>query len=272
MIKHIFMDLDGTLLNSNGDISDNNIRAIEENQIPLTLVSARSPSEMEPIITKLNLLEQQVAFNGGLIYKQDNFGTNIGKSYLIPHNVSYFLINWIQKNFPIISLSYYTKKEWVALKEDLGVEFQAKLTGQEPYFCATVDEHFQNCEKGIAKIMLIDLSEKNLLQIEAKINSMNLKGISIYKSMNRCLEITSSLAQKDIAVKEVMKMKNLNAEETVAFGDGYNDISMLKTVGFPVVMGNAPKDVKQFGRFITKTNDADGVAFGINKIKNKYKI
>ncbi|MDC2817422.1 HAD family hydrolase [Leuconostoc suionicum] len=272
MIKHIFMDLDGTLLNSNGDISDNNIRAIEENQIPITLVSARSPSEMKPIITKLNLLEQQVAFNGGIIYKQDDFGMKIGQSHFIPHNISCFLINWIHQNFSMISLSYYTKKAWVALKKDLGVEFQAKLTGQNPYFCATADEHFQNCESGIAKIMLIDLSEKNLLKIEAKINSLNLKGISIYKSMNRCLEITSSLAQKDIAVKEVMKMKNLNVEETVAFGDGYNDISMLKTVGFPVVMGNAPEDVKQFGRFITKANDADGVAYGINKIKNEYKI
>ena len=43
MIKHLFSDMDGTVLNSNGEISEVNISAIKERKLPFTLVSARSP-------------------------------------------------------------------------------------------------------------------------------------------------------------------------------------------------------------------------------------
>mgnify|MGYP002595360297 FL=1 len=48
-----------------------------------------------------------------------------------------------------------------------------------------------------------------------------------------------------------------------AFGDGFNDLSMLEMVGTPVVMDNALEGVKEYGKYITKNNDEDGVAYGI---------
>ena len=52
-------------------------------------------------------------------------------------------------------------------------------------------------------------------------------------------------------------------------GDGYNDVEVLKTVGYPVVMGNAPEDVKKYAKYITSDNDSGGVAEAIRKIALK---
>ena len=57
----------------------------------------------------------------------------------------------------------------------------------------------------------------------------------------------------------------LKKEETAAFGDGHNDIPMLEMVGFPIVMDNAFKDVKAHAFKITKSNDEDGVGYGIHR-------
>ncbi|ERK57095.1 hypothetical protein HMPREF1983_01198 [Gemella bergeri ATCC 700627] len=72
MIKHLFLDMDGTLLNSEGIISNGTVKLLKKMQIPLTLVSARAPMEMEDTISKLDLNSIHVAFNGGLIYEMNN--------------------------------------------------------------------------------------------------------------------------------------------------------------------------------------------------------
>ena len=60
MIKHLFSDLDGTLLNNNGELSDYTKKIIGECNIPLTLVSARSPQKMESILNEMNGMLEDV--------------------------------------------------------------------------------------------------------------------------------------------------------------------------------------------------------------------
>lgn len=68
MIKRIFSDMDGTLLDNTGAVSEENVSLIKSAGIPMTLVSARAPMEMMAAIKKLDLTGAQVSFNGGLIY------------------------------------------------------------------------------------------------------------------------------------------------------------------------------------------------------------
>lgn len=69
MIKQIFLDMDGTLLDAKGDVTQQTIDTIKTANIPVTLVSARAPQEMTAAIDQLELNAPQVAFNGGLIYQ-----------------------------------------------------------------------------------------------------------------------------------------------------------------------------------------------------------
>ncbi|MGO3548553.1 MAG: HAD hydrolase family protein, partial [Paucilactobacillus nenjiangensis] len=64
MVKHIFSDMDGTLLNEAGALNERNVELIKQSQIPFTLVSARAHMEMEFAMTVLNLQGPQIDFNG----------------------------------------------------------------------------------------------------------------------------------------------------------------------------------------------------------------
>lgn len=72
-IKQIFLDMDGTLLNQQGTVSDDNRRTIADSVCSVTLVSARAPMEMQATIQQLALTAPQIAFNGGLslIHRQE---------------------------------------------------------------------------------------------------------------------------------------------------------------------------------------------------------
>ena len=60
---------------------------------------------------------------------------------------------------------------------------------------------------------------------------------------------------KGTAIRELCRLWNIPIKETVAFGDHYNDVAMLETVGMPVLMGNAPEELQH--RFTNITNDCD---------------
>ena len=71
---------------------------------------------------------------------------------------------------------------------------------------------------------------------------------------------------KGSAIKELCKIWNIPIEKTVAFGDNYNDVDMLKTVSMPFLMENAPSELKQIFKNITDNNDNDGIYKGLINI------
>ena len=83
------------------------------------------------------------------------------------------------------------------------------------------------------------------------------------------MEITHTNAKKSLGIEYVMNLKNIDRDSTVAFGDGENDISMLQSAGYSIVMGNASDKVKEHADLITKSNNEDGVAYAIKTIIDK---
>lgn len=129
MIKHIFLDMDGTLLNSKGQINAATANYLRQIQIPITLVSARAPMEMQFAIDELNLTGPQMSFNGGMIYKKDGKNNKIIEKEVIKSNAAQEILNFIENNFPDFSVSIYTDKRWMTKKWDAGIQFEEKLTG-----------------------------------------------------------------------------------------------------------------------------------------------
>ena len=70
---------------------------------------------------------------------------------------------------------------------------------------------------------------------------------------------------KGVALRELTRVMGITMEEVMAVGDSDNDSDMLKIAGMPVVMGNGDDAVKQLAKFVTDTNDNDGVAKAIYK-------
>ncbi|WP_125587781.1 HAD family hydrolase [Companilactobacillus jidongensis] len=262
MIKHIFSDMDGTLLNDKGVVSEGNIETIRNCGIPFTLVSARAPMEMFDTIDKLNLTSAQIAFNGGLIYKRKNGSIDkISEHFLDTNNVQLITSN-IRQQLPTVSMSIYTANNWYTDKIDDGIkletsltQLEAKVINYQQLLHATSDEIF--------KIMFIATDESQMNQLTNDLAKLQLSGISIQRSGNNYLEITSDQAKKSHGISYIQKLNSLNKSEMAAFGDGHNDIPMLKMVDTAIIMDNAMSEVKKFATHMTKSNVEDGVAYGI---------
>ena len=264
-IKRIFCDMDGTLLNSEGQVSERNATLIREAEVPITLVSARAPMEMKDAINALQLKGIQVAFNGGLIYRiGDNNKIIPIHTQIIKKNTVSKLLKGIRQHFPQVSLSYYDLNNWYCDKIDEGIQYEQSLTRQTPTFINNEDQFLEG-QGNTFKIMMITFDEATMRELEKYLQSLYLPQITIQRSGKAYLEITHLLAKKSKGIAHILRKEQLAKEETAAFGDGHNDLPMLEMVGYPIVMDNAFDDIKAIAYKITKSNDEDGVGYGIHK-------
>lgn len=78
-------------------------------------------------------------------------------------------------------------------------------------------------------------------------------------------DVTSSQADKGLGLKDMARSEGFDICETMAFGDGGNDVTMLKSAGTGVAMGNARDEVKTAADYVTSTVDDGGVALALRK-------
>lgn len=260
-VKKIFLDMDGTLLNSQGRVAASNAEAIKEAKIPITLVSARAPMEMKEAIDALDLEGFQIGFNGGLIYRfQENQLETLYECPL-PLKESHFLIKHIQEEFPSLSQSYYFKRQWNSFKSDAGLDFESQLTGLKPTLLPLAE--YLNPQEAIFKIMLITFDPLELQVLRENLLQLNLEGIAIQQSGHAYLEITNKEAIKSKGITYLTDLEKLEKADLAAFGDGHNDLPMFSKVGTAIAMGNASQEIKDAADFVSQSNDQDGVAYGI---------
>lgn len=98
-------------------------------------------------------------------------------------------------------------------------------------------------------------------------HALQARGDVVVSSSSDCnLEINALGATKGEAILRLARHIGLNREQTMGFGDGENDITMIRTVGLGVVMGNAADSLKAEADYVTISNDEDGVADAIEKL------
>lgn len=88
----------------------------------------------------------------------------------------------------------------------------------------------------------------------------------VSSSLDNNLEINAPGATKGEAILRLAGHLGLCREQTMGFGDGENDMTMIRTAGIGVAMGNAVEALKAEADYVTVTNDEDGVADAIEKL------
>ena len=99
-----------------------------------------------------------------------------------------------------------------------------------------------------------------LAVIEPKVYARLHDRMDVYRSEPFFLEILPKNINKASALEELLSFVGAERDELMAFGDGYNDISMLEFAGMGVAMGNAHSEVKEHADIIAPGNDEDGIA------------
>lgn len=262
MIKHLFSDMDGTLLNPAGQVTAATAAALKAANLPLTLVSARAPMEMLATIEALKLTGPQIGFNGGLIFKAAPSGWTTISARTIPLPTARQLLLTLAEQVPALSISFYDQNRWYAPRQDEGIRFEARLTGQTPVIAPLTTLLAQPALQ-VFKIMMIAFDKQVMHQAQTVVKALALPNIKPQQSGAAYLEITSDEALKSRGIAYLMNQLNLTQAEVAGFGDGHNDLPMLNMMGLPVVMANAAPAVKAVAAYLTKSNAEDGVAYAL---------
>ncbi|MBC7688706.1 MAG: HAD hydrolase family protein, partial [Aquabacterium sp.] len=86
------------------------------------------------------------------------------------------------------------------------------------------------------------------------------------------LDLSHKLANKGRAINVLQQKFNISPNETMVFGDYLNDLEMMQQASFSYAMENAHEDIKNAARFITKSNEEDGVTIVLQELLNAVSI
>ena len=286
MYKLIAIDLDGTLLNSYGEISQGNREAIEyalKNNVEVVLASGRDPKTMEKMSLNLGIKNYLIAGNGASIYdiKQEK---NIYEKF-IKQEKALKIIQICKENS--IFLNLYTDKGIIT--ESLN--FNVKVFNSENTLKAlekqtnieVVKDLYQYAKENqlnILKIIVCDESKIIFNNIIQKLKMIGGVEVLDVEHMSRkkirigteeidveyfYTEISSKNVDKWNALEFLMGKIGIKKEEVMCIGDNINDKKMVENAGVGVSMKNSALSVNEIGDFITEDNNSDGVKIAIYK-------
>ena len=111
----------------------------------------------------------------------------------------------------------------------------------------------------IEKLLWISTPEE-AAQYQTEMHSHFGERVNAHTSRPYLLEFVSPKASKALALQAIGEAYGIRAEEMIAVGDGYNDVSMLEYAGLGIAMDNAPEDIKALCQYTTLSNNEDGLA------------
>lgn len=260
--KIIFSDVDGTLLNSKHEMLPSTRAAIEslhQQTIPFVIISARSPSGIYPIQETYGFKCPIISYSGALILDENR---KVLLSNGFTKECAKEVIEFVETNHFDCSWNIYSMDTWIVKDKSDPRIIREEAIVHAKSTEGTVDTLPKHAE--IGKILCM-CNPIHILDIEQKLKEA-FPSLSIVKSSDILLEIMQGGVTKSSAVKSLCSLWNIPLENTVAFGDHYNDVEMLEIVGMPFLMGNAPKELKTKFPNVTESNDEDGIYHGLEQI------
>lgn len=276
--KLIVLDMDGTLLNSNKEVSIENKKALKKAQdsgIQVAIATGRIFTSARFYARLLGITAPIIACNGALVRDQNSnevIDINpIDKEDALKvievfkkYNV-YFHIYDEEKIY--VEKLGFSSSIYSAWNEDQSDENKIPIEKLED----TIG-YFKSNNINILKLMAVDDDNTKMDTIRKELEGIN--SITIDKSWHNNLEVMSKGVSKGKGIEMLTKIYKVEPEEIIAFGDNFNDLSMKHYVGTFVAMGNGEEYVKKQADYVTTSNDDNGVAKGIEKlvlnITNKF--
>lgn len=257
--KVLVLDLDGTLTNSQKEITDRTLDAImkmQEQGHKIVIATGRPTPGAEPVAKKLKLDKFGgfiAAFNGGQI---TDCGTGeIIYQQTLPEDIVPKLFK-LAEELNIGLVSYDRTGIIAADRPDKYIDLEARINHLPVSYKKNIIEYIDfplNKCLGTAEPEVAPEKEQ---AFKDRFGDR----INVSRSEPFFIEITPKGIDKAASLEHLCEIIGSSRENMIACGDGFNDISMIKYAGVGVAMANAQEEVKAVADYITASNDEDGVA------------
>lgn len=287
MYKLAVIDLDGTMLNQYGVVTQNTKEAIQKAQkagIEVMIASGRPLDSIKTIAKEIKSEKYFISGNGAIIY-------DIAKNEIIYENTlkkqkALEIIKICEENS--IYYNIYTEKEIVAKSLQCNVLYYHKENANKEEKDKThinivenVYDYISNRDEKIVKITVCDSNQAIFNSIMRKLKELNEIEVLEVSHMSRktirqgteeipieyfYTEISAKNVDKWNAIEFLKEKMNIKTEEIIAIGDNINDKKMIENAGLGIAMGQSHPKIKEIANQITSSNIEDGVAQFLHSI------
>lgn len=281
MYKLIAIDIDGTLLNSKGELTKRNaetIRRVTSKGVKVVLTSGRVTNSVRVIANMINADNYMICDNGASIYdiqkEKRVFAKYIDKGtvlkildFCLENNIYYMIFTTkeiIVKDLKHMALAFYRQRHNVKSEESGISEIRY---GAREYVQKITDDFVRiivcDQDRPIYNAIINKLKRYDDIEIMASPHVTR----KVIKDDNATIMLDYSYAEllpkgvnKWFAISKLIEKLDIKREEVIAIGDNFNDIEMIKNAGLGVAVNNGSPVAKEVARIVAPSNDQDGVA------------
>ena len=264
--KLLVLDVDGTLLNDEREISKRTLAAllkVQQMGVRIVLASGRPTYGLMPLAKTLELGNYGgfvLSYNGCQIIKAQN-GEILFERRINPEMLPYLEKKARKNGFAIFA--YHDDTLITDSPDNEYIKNEALLNNlkiiREDEFSTAID--FAPC-----KCMLVSDKEKALIGLEQHWEKRLAGTLDAFRSEPYFLEVVPCGVNKANTLGALLEHLGVTREEVIAVGDGVCDVTMLQLAGMGVAMGHSQDSVKVCADYVTASNEEDGVALAVEKL------
>ena len=292
MYKLITIDLDGTLLNRYGEVTEYTkdiIKKTTNKGVLVVLASGRISESVLTIAKEIGADKYYISGNGSVLYDMQK-DEILYENYLTKEKVLE-IIELCDKNS--IYYNIYTENAVLAKSLNYNVAFynyeNTKKSSDKKTDINIVEDMYNYIKNSnLNKFLKITICDENKIVFSSILRKIkNISDIDVLEVSHMSqkkiktgtkevevgyfyTEVSSKNVDKWFAIEKVMELENIKKEEVMALGDNNNDIVMIKNAGLGVAMGHSNEQVKKVADYITVDNNEDGVAKAIEQYVLQY--
>ncbi len=287
MYKMVAVDLDGTMLNNYGEVTENTKRVVKQTEkkgTDVVIASGRTIDSIKEIAEDIGTSNYIIAGNGAVLY--DMKAKKILYENYIPLNKALEIINICEQNS--IYYSVYTNKSIIAdsLRYNVLYYYKENLKKEDSKKTSiTLVDNIPNYIKEmknekIMKIIVCDITKSvfnSIIKMFTPVQGVDVLDVShmVRKIIRHgstqvpieyyYTEISMENVNKWNAIEFLINKLNIKKEEVITIGDNMNDKEMIEQAGLGIAMENSIPNIKEIADFVTEDNNNEGVAKAIEK-------
>ena len=254
-IRLVAIDLDGTLLTSKKQVSDQTVAALKSlprRDVRVIIASARPPRSVRPTYRLLELDTLQINYNGALIWNEPDQTPLFHRP--LKGSLAMRMIELARDQYEEVIVHCEVMDRWCtdriddAYTTETGKIFKPDEVADLSTFCANP----------ITKLMFLG-DPRIISRIEPLLLDAFSEQVTIVRQDDELLQIMHHRVSKAVALTKLAKFYSVPMEHVMAIGDAPNDVGMLQVAGVGVAMENAHNVVKDVANWVAPSNDDQGV-------------
>ncbi len=255
-INLIALDLDGTLLNSDKQVTPRAVDAIRRAGrmgVRVVIASARPPRSVQPLYQQCGLRTVQINYNGAMIW--DPIGRTVLLHRPMPVETVKAVIRLARSRHPGTLVSLEVLDRWYTDRFDASYVTETSKVFL-PDKVGTIEDLL---DQPVTKLMLLGPAAQ-IVELEGLLGSHFGGQVATVRTEDYMVQVMHPTAGKGSALALVARHYGVPQGEVMALGDAPNDLAMIQWAGLGVAVHNAHPLVRQAADYITASNDEDGVA------------